>query len=83
METDEKQVSLNIKSCRVKRNITQKDISNLLGISKRTYIIMENHPFRYNIYKLQDVAKIIGCNINEFFLPINLTNSERDVNVGK
>lgn len=47
METNELQISRNIKSCREKRGKTQ-----------------------------DDVANAIGCNIDEFFLKNNFTESE-------
>ena len=31
---------------------------------------MKNHPFEYPICKLNDIAEVIGCNINEFFLQL-------------
>lgn len=77
METDELQVSRNIKSCREKFGKTQEDIANLLCISKQTYLNIENNPMNYSINKLNNIAKAIGCNIDEFFLKSNFTNSEK------
>lgn len=75
MESNERQVSRNIKSARIKRGLTQEDVIVLLenkgiAMTKRTYITIENNPFKYSINKLNDIAYAIGCNINEFFLPI-------------
>lgn len=76
METDEKQVIRNIVSVRTRVGYTQEDIAKKMGISKRTIINIENHPFNYTIYKLNEYAHALGVNINEFFLPLILTNSE-------
>lgn len=78
METDEKQVMRNIASVRTRVGHTQESIAHKMGVSKRTIINMENHPFNYTIYKLNDYAKALGVNINEFFLPLNLTNNENE-----
>lgn len=67
METNELQISRNIKSCREKRGKTQDDIANIMEITKQTYLKIENNPMNYSINKLNDVANAIGCNIDEFF----------------
>lgn len=76
METNELQISRNIKSCREKRGKTQDDIANIMEITKQTYLKIENNPMNYSINKLNDVANAIGCNIDEFFLKSNFTESE-------
>lgn len=68
METNELQVSRNIKSCREKFGKTQEIIAETLKITKQTYLKIENNPLSYSINKLNDIAKAIGCNIDEFFL---------------
>lgn len=68
METSELQVSRNIKSCRNKYGKTQKMVADILGITKQTYLSIENKPMKYSISKLNAIAKAIGCNIDDFFL---------------
>ena len=68
METNEIQISRNIKSCREKNGKTQEDVAKILKISKQTYLTIENNPMSYSINKLNDIAVAIGCNIDEFFL---------------
>ena len=68
METNELQISRNIKSCREKYGKTQENVAELLGITKQTYLNMENNPLNYSINKLNGIAVAIGCNIDEFFL---------------
>ena len=68
METNEIQISRNIKSCREKYGKTQENVAKILGITKQTYLSMENNPLNYSINKLNSIALAIGCNIDEFFL---------------
>ena len=75
METNELQISRNIKSCREKRGKTQDDIANIMEITKQTYLKIENNPMNYSINKLNDVSNAIGCNIDEFFLKSSFTES--------
>lgn len=70
METNEKQVSNNIKALLKRYDISREDLAEKLGITKRTLIKVINHPFRYNVDYLNKVASIIGCNINDFFMPL-------------
>lgn len=70
METSEEQVIRNIKAIQKRYGLTDSDISKKLSITKRTYIKIKNHPFNYSINKLNEIAFVIGCNINEFFLPL-------------
>ena len=76
METDELQISRNIKACREKKGKTQEDIASILKITKQTYLNIENNPTSYSINKLNNVAIAIGCNIDEFFLKNHFTKSE-------
>jgi len=68
METEELQVSRNIKSCREKYGKTQQDIAEILNITKQTYLSIENNPMNQSINRLNSVATAIGCNIDDFFL---------------
>lgn len=76
METNELQISRNIKACREKKGKTQEDIASILKITKQTYLNIENNPTSYSINKLNNVAIAIGCNIDEFFLKSDFTKSE-------
>lgn len=78
METNEAQVVRNIKAIQKRYGLTDADISSKLSITERTYLNIKNHPFNYSINKLNEIAGIIGCNINEFFLPLQFTNSEEN-----
>ena len=68
METNEKQISRNIKSCRQKVGLYQQDVAKIMNITKQTYINIENKPMNYSMNKLIAVSKAIGCNIDDFFI---------------
>lgn len=70
METNEKQISNNIKALLKRYDMSRDELAEKLGITKRTLVKVINHPNRYSIDYLNQVANIIGCNINEFFLPL-------------
>ena len=70
METNEKQISNNIKALLKRHDISREELSERLGITKRTLIKIVNHPNKYSNNYLNEVAQAIGCNINEFFLPL-------------
>ena len=70
METNEKQVSNNIKAQLKRHNIIMEDLAKILGKTRRTIINVVNHPFKYNINYLNKIADAIGCNINDFFMPL-------------
>ena len=78
MEMNEIQISRNIKSCREKVGKSQSNMASALHISKQTYLKIENNPLQYSIKKLNDISKVIGCNIDEFFLKSNFTQSESE-----
>lgn len=68
METNELQITRNIKACRQKVGMTQEMVAKILKITRESYINIENNPLRYSIKKLNDVANAIGCNINDFLM---------------
>lgn len=70
METNEKQISNNIKAMLKRYGISREYLAEKLGITTRTLVKVINHPNRYSIDYLNQVASIIGCNVNEFFLPL-------------
>ena len=76
METNEEQVSRNIKAVRQKRGLTQEEIAKNMSISKPTYVQIENNPFNQSIVRLTELADALGCSIDEFFLKQNITKSD-------
>lgn len=70
METNEKQVSNNIKAQLKRHGLIMEDLAQKLGITRRTVVTIVNHPFRYKIDYLNKIAEVIGCNINDFFMQL-------------
>jgi transcriptional regulator with XRE-family HTH domain len=70
METNEKQISNNIKAILKRYDISREELAKRLGITKRTLIKVVNHPNKYSINYLNEVASVIGCNVNDFFMPL-------------
>ena len=65
-----KQISNNIKAMLKRYGISREELANKLGITTRTLIKIVNHPNKYSINYLNEVANVIGCNINDFFMPL-------------
>lgn len=70
METNEKQVSNNIKAQLKRHDLIMEDLAKTIGVTRRTIINIVNHPFGYNIDYLNKIADAIGCNLNDFFMPL-------------
>lgn len=70
METNEKQVSNNIKALIRKYGLTSYIVAERMNLSRATISSIINKPFKCNVNRLNDVANAIGCNIDEFFMPL-------------
>ena len=80
METNEQQVSRNIKGLMKRYGEDNTSISTKLKVTDKTITNIINNPFKYSMEKLQTLANAIGCNIDEFFLPLSFTKGERNKN---
>ena len=69
------QLQNNFKSLRIRNGLIQEDVANMLGISRQQYITYENNPNIIKIDILLKLSKIFKCDINEFFLNINITEN--------
>jgi len=70
-----KYVSNNIKSYRVRLGLTQDNLADLLGVSRITYCDYEVNPQKVKVETLQQIADILKCNLSDFFVENNVTNS--------
>jgi DNA-binding XRE family transcriptional regulator len=66
----------NIKSLRVKKGLTQEDVAYLMGISRATYNDYETNPLNVKIDTYNKMADIFDCNLVDFFIDSNVTNSD-------
>jgi len=69
-------VSNNMKSFRARANLTQEDTAKLLGVSRATYNDYEVNPQNVKIETFSKLSKIFHCRIVDFFVEINVTNSD-------
>ena len=67
-----------LKEIRARRNLTQQNMADKLGISRQRYIIIEKYPSRISCHKMEVIADILGVDIGDIFLQDYHTNSEVD-----
>jgi len=65
-----KNITANIKIQRFKKDITQEQIAEKLGVSKVTYNTWENNP--NDISKLYKIAQVLNCTLEDFFNGIDI-----------
>ena len=68
MTEDNEIISKNIKAVRAQRGYTQGQVANMLNISVPTYIKMENYPLESKFIKIKELAKVLKCNVRDFFV---------------
>ncbi|AMS33981.1 helix-turn-helix transcriptional regulator [Marinitoga sp. 1155] len=56
-----------IKQFRIERNLTQKELSDLLGIGQSTLSEIENNKYLPRIDLAKKIAKILNCELDEIF----------------
>lgn len=65
-----------LKEIRARRNLTQQNMADKLGVSRQRYIIIEKYPSRVSCHKMEVIADILGVDIGDIFLQDYHTNSE-------
>ncbi|EEL04205.1 Cro-like repressor [Bacillus cereus BDRD-ST196] len=56
--------------------MTQKDMAELLGVDKRTYVNKEHGVTQFKANEMFLVAQYFGAEIGEIFLPTNFIKRE-------
>lgn len=64
-----------LKEIRARRNLTQQNMADKLGISRQRYIVIEKYPSRVSCHKMQAIADILKVDIGDIFLQDYHTNS--------
>lgn len=59
-----------LKSERVKKELTQKDIADKLGLSPGAYCDKENGKRKFTVKEAIWLSDILECDIRKIFLPI-------------
>lgn len=69
-----KDIANNIRAERNRRNKTQEEIANNIGISLKTYIEYEKDASKIKAIMIYKIALAIGCSLECFYLPTEFTN---------
>ena len=78
MNTNSIEIANNIRAERKRVNLTQEETARKLGITSRTYMVYETDAKNITASILVKLANIFQCNINDFFVIRNFTNSEEN-----
>ncbi len=68
-------ISNNLRSYRTRLGYTQEKMAKMLNVSRNTYNDYEVNPQKVRIETLQDIADILQCNLSDFFVQLNVTES--------
>ena len=66
-EAENQEISRKIKARRILKGYTQEEIAKMLGVSKATYVNMENKPLNLKLKRIKKLAKTLGCKVEELF----------------
>jgi len=57
-----------LKSIRVRRNMKQEEVADLLSVSRQTYLDYENNPLQISLDILYKIIEILNGNFEEFLI---------------
>lgn len=60
-------LSNKVKECRIKSNLTQQQLADLVQVSSRTIISLEKGQYNPSVLLAHSLAKIFGLTIEELF----------------
>lgn len=66
-DIDIKKVRNNLRAKRIANGMSQDDVAEALGVSKKTISNYECHPETLDIAKLNKLGRLYGCHPTEFF----------------
>ncbi|MFR3672346.1 MAG: helix-turn-helix transcriptional regulator [[Clostridium] innocuum] len=64
-----------LKELRARNNLTQAEMAERLGVSRKRYSDIEKRPNRVLCETMVNVASVLGVDIGDIFLPSSITNS--------
>lgn len=69
LEPIEQYVIDKVRQIRIEKRISQAELANLINVSIGFIGNVENPKYRakYNIVHLNEIAKVLGCSIKDFF----------------
>lgn len=56
----------NIRSLRVKANLTQEEVAKKLGVTRQQYYLYEKEPLKIKVKTLLKLADILNCKVEDF-----------------
>ncbi len=71
-------ISNNLKMYRTRIGYTQEKVAKILNVSRATYCDYEVNPQKLKIETLQDIANIFKCDLKDFFVQFEVTESNID-----
>ncbi|MBE5922626.1 MAG: helix-turn-helix transcriptional regulator [Lachnospiraceae bacterium] len=63
-----------LKELRARKNLTQSEVAEIMGISVQTYNAWEKDVSNVAIGKVNALAEFFGVTVGEIFLPCNMKN---------
>lgn len=64
-------MGLNLKIARIKKNLSQKELAKLAGISPATVSKAENGKINLRIYTIKKISKVLDIPVTELFFDEN------------
>lgn len=58
----------NIRSLRVRANLTQEEVAKTLGITRQQYYLYEKEPLKIKVDILIKLADLFNCKVEDFIL---------------
>ena len=74
-----KYITNNMKSLRMKLGYSQEKMAELLAITRVTYCDYEVNPQKVKIETFRKIADILNCNLADFFMENNVTDSNINI----
>lgn len=62
---------LPMKALRVASGYTQKEVAEIIGVSRITYMKWENYESYPDALQLINLAKLFKCSLDAFYFPLN------------
>ncbi|MBR3554213.1 MAG: helix-turn-helix transcriptional regulator [Clostridia bacterium] len=63
-------MKLNLRDCRRNKNMTQQQVSDLLGVDRTTYTLYENGKVQPTVEKMKQIAKIFDISLSDLLDPL-------------
>lgn len=65
---DPKRIAANIRAERNRANLSQEEVANKLGLTRKTYLTYEEDASTLIVGNLLKLSELFGCDVNAFYL---------------